>query len=161
MKHLFKLLMVFCMAVAFLSAHAQNAIPATGANATGSGGSASYTIGQVAFSTLTGVSGTITEGVQQPFEISVVSAVDDTWHIQLTCVVYPNPVSDFLTLKIKEREIKNMSYLLFGINGNLFETKEIIAPETAINMQNQVSGTYYLKIISGKRELKTFKIIKN
>jgi len=47
----------------------QQAILATGGNATGSGGTVSYTVGQAAYITQTGSGGTVTQGVQQPFEI--------------------------------------------------------------------------------------------
>jgi hypothetical protein len=53
--------------------HAQEAIPAGGGNASGSGGSASYSVGQVVYTTNTGTNGSAAQGVQQPYEISVVS----------------------------------------------------------------------------------------
>ena len=46
-------------------ANAQDAIPATGGDATGSGGSASYTVGQIGYTTNTGTNGSVAEGVQQ------------------------------------------------------------------------------------------------
>ena len=144
MNHHGKALLVFCMAVSMISVHAQNVIPATGADATGSGGTVSYTIGQVTFSSLSGTSGTVMHGVQQPYEISVVSAVDDAGDIQLSFTVYPNPVSGMLTLSIKDHEIKSLSYRMFGISGNLVDTKEIFAPEPIIHMQNPASGASFL-----------------
>jgi len=152
--------MTCCVLWFGITSQAQNAIPATGSNATGAGGTVSYTVGQVIYTTVSETSGTITHGVQQPYEISVVTGVDIV-DITLVCTVYPNPTTDFLTLKIADSENQNMSYWLYGVGGNLFETKKILSSETQISIGNQVSGIYFLKVISGTKEVKTFKIIKN
>ena len=44
--------------------YAQETVPATGGDATGSGGSASYSVGQMVYTTNTG-SGTVTQGVNK------------------------------------------------------------------------------------------------
>lgn len=141
--------------------YAQSTIPATGGNATGSGGSVSYTVGQITYQTISGTNGIVTQGVQQPYEISVVTSLEDVKDLSLTCSVYPNPTSNFLILKVGDNGNANFSYWLYGVNGNLIETKKILANETQISMGNQVTGTYFLKITSGKKEIITFKIIKN
>ncbi|MCF8297889.1 MAG: hypothetical protein K9J13_10125 [Saprospiraceae bacterium] len=79
---------------------AQEVIPATGGNATGSGGSVSYTIGQIVYSTNSGTTGSVAEGVQQPYEISEATAIEEAKDISLNCTAFPNPTKDFLTLKI-------------------------------------------------------------
>ncbi len=150
-----------CMLLFSILIHAQTAVTTSGGNASGASGTVSSTIGQVVYSTISGASGTITQGVQQPFEISVVSALEEAGDIKLDCSVYPNPTTDFLTLKIGDYENRNMTYWLYTVNGNLIETKKILDAETRISMGNQVSGTYFLKVTSGIKELITFKIIKN
>ena len=45
---------------------AQDAIANSGGNATGSNGTVSYTVGQVAYTSQTGASGSVAQGVQQP-----------------------------------------------------------------------------------------------
>jgi hypothetical protein len=49
----------------------QNTIPAAGGNAKGSGGSASFTVGQIFYTKLSGTNGTVIQGIQQPYEISM------------------------------------------------------------------------------------------
>lgn len=161
MKYLPKLFLAICMSICTISLHAQTAISATGGNASGTSGTVSYTIGQVVYTTLSGTSGTITQGVQQPFEIMVMTALEEFKDIKLSSSVFPNPTTDNLTLKIGDYEIRNMSYWLIGINGNLIETKEILDAETQISMEHQVTGTYFLKVTSDGKELITYKIIKN
>ena len=79
MKHNlnFKCIMFLC-SIFIASLQAQETIPATGGNASGSGGSVSYTIGQITYRTISGTNGAVTQGIQQPYEISVVTAVENT-----------------------------------------------------------------------------------
>jgi len=64
--------MVSCLCLTIIQG--QSTIPSTGGNATGSGGSVSYTVGQITYRTFSGTNGSIAEGVQQTYEISVVTA---------------------------------------------------------------------------------------
>lgn len=143
-----------------LTINAQEAIPATGGNATGSGGTVSYSAGQVVFTTNTGTNGSVAQGVQQPFEISIVTGLENTLGISLYCMVYPNPTTDFLTLKIDNYGNRKLSYKLFDVNGKLLEIKKINSNETIIVMTNFVPAIYFLNVIDNDKQVKTFKIIK-
>jgi len=156
-KSIFLLLFSFWLT----SAHAQDVVLTTGGNASGSGGSVSYSIGQVVFSTITGANGSIVQGVQQPIEISVVSEIDDNPDIVLQCSVYPNPTTNNLTLKFKNFKPENWSYQLYDINGNLLEDKKVEGDETKIMFSNLAPAIYFLKVSNGRNEIKTFKVIKN
>lgn len=145
----------------FFSIKAQNTIPATGGNAAGSGGSVSFTTGQVVYTVLTGSSGALSQGVQQPYEISVPTALEEASDISLIFSVYPNPAADYLILKTGEYEKGNLSYWLYNVGGTLIGTKNVLSSETFINMNGQTAGIYFLKITSGNKEIKTFKIIKH
>ena len=140
--------------------HSQTTITAAGGNATGTGGSASYSVGQVVYTMASGSQGSILQGVQQPYEISVVTGIEEE-NINLSFSVYPNPATDFLSLKIDNYDTEKLSYRLYDIRGNLLQNQNILAADTMIPMQNISKGAYILKIIFGVKELKTFKIIKN
>jgi len=155
-------LVVFCLIGFGSSIQAQNAIPASGGNASDSGGTVSYSVGQIVYTTNTSVSsGSVAQGVQQPFEISVITAIEQAEYITLVCSVYPNPASDFLTLKIENYDNKSLSYKLFDANGKLLESKKVISNETIISMANLLPSIYFLKVTDNQKEIKTFKIIKN
>ena len=139
---------------------AQETILASGGNVSGSGGSASYSVGQVVSTTDFGTTGSIARGVQQPYEISFITTIEQAKDIYLGCSAYPNPASDFLTLKIENYRIDNLSYMLSDVNGKLLENKKVEGNETSISMTNLLSGLYFLKIIDNQKEIKTFKIIK-
>jgi hypothetical protein len=132
----------------------------TGGNATGSGGTASYTVGQVAYQTHTGTTGSVAEGVQQPYEISVVTGIEEAKGITLSVSAYPNPTTDFLQLKVESEKLNHLSYQLFDIQGKLLQSEKITGNQTSIIMSNLVPATYFVKVTEGNKEVKTFKIVK-
>jgi len=159
-----KLVITFLLCFGLTGLQAQEAITSTGGNASGSGGTVSYTAGQIIYSTIAGANGSVAQGVQQPYEISVVSGIEDTENINLILSAYPNPTSDFLTLKIDASftySIQSASYQLYDIGGKFIETKKIEDFETTISMKHLIPTIYFLKIIHGRKVVKTFKIIKN
>ena len=152
-------LMAFCLYIVNVSG--QSAISATGGTATGSGGTVTYTVGQVAYSTFTGSSGSVAQGVQQPWEISTVTAIEKTEGITLEMSVYPNPTGGVLKLTIKEFNDKNLRFRLYDMNGILLQDKPIESEETEILLQGYSSTMYFLRIVNNKQEIKVFKIVKN
>jgi hypothetical protein len=154
-------LLLFGLALAGLQAQQiHESIPATGGNASGNGGSASYSVGLVFYNTSDGTSGSVSQGVQQPFEISVVTGINETKGITLQCTVYPNPAIDFLTLKVENYTTEALTYHLCDVNGKLLDSQKMEGNDAIIAMSNLISATYFLKVIQGNKELKTFKIIK-
>ncbi len=139
---------------------AQEVIPSSGGNATGSGGSASFTVGQLMYKTHEGATGSLAEGVQQPYEISTITGIEEAIGIVLVSSVFPNPTADFLTLRVEDNLSMELSYQLFDMTGRLLKNNKITASETTINMVRFSAGTYFLKIIDNKQDVKTFKIIK-
>jgi hypothetical protein len=141
--------------------HGQETIATTEGNFSGNGGSVTYSIGQVAFSAYSATNGSVIQGVQQPYEITVLTAIENTEDITLKCIIYPNPTSGSIKLSIGSPEIENMRYRLFDINGLLLQDAKIESEETEISMNNLAPSIYFLKVTKNKKELKTFKIIKN
>lgn len=143
------------------TSHAQQTLDAAGGEATGSGGSASYSVGQMFYHTHTGTNEySVAEGVQQPFEISVVTGIDDASDIMLECSVYPNPTRDVLSLKVENYMSERLTYQLFDMSGELLESKKLTGDKTIISMSGYVRATYFLKIVDDKKKIKVFKIIK-
>ena len=152
---------VLLLGLGLTGLQAQESINATGGNTSGSGGSVSYSVGQVVYTTHTGTSGSVAEGVQQPYEISVVTGLEEAQSINLSVTAYPNPTTDYLTLRIDEFEISNLSFQLYDMNGKLLQNEKITGNQTSIVMSNLLPATYFVKVIQGNKEVKTFKIIKN
>lgn len=160
-QHILKLLIVvstiFCE-TKYLQA--QQNTDASGGKGYGTGGSSSYSVGQIDYTVATGSGGKITQGLQQPYEILILSGIEET-DIILSLSAYPNPTSDFVILNIKNLNIQNMSYIVFDGNGKLIEKQKINSSQTLIDMANLANAVYFLKVLNKGIELKTFKIIKN
>ncbi len=161
MKHI-KLIIIsiFMLSLEISGLHAQETITTTGNSISGSGGTASFTVGQVFYKLHSGTSGSIIQGVQQPFEISVISGINQTTDINLTCSAYPNPATEFVKLTVKNYKDEAFSYQLYDICGKLLEDKQISGSETTIYMTKLVPAVYLLRVQDGYKEVKTFKIIK-
>ena len=137
----------------------QEIISPSAGDSSGSGGSLSYTIGQVFFNTIESDYGSLVEGVQQPFEFQTLST-PALLTVQLTAVTYPNPTTEFVLLKISDTALENLQYTLFDLNGKTIDSKKINSFSTKITMKNFGIGMYLLKLTKNNQPLKTFKIIK-
>lgn len=154
-------ILLFTIAISCVGLHAQVATPVTGGKASGTGGTVSYTVGQVGYETSTGLTGSVAPGVQQPYEIYVVASTVITGLIDLVYTVYPNPATERVQLKIDNYDVSGLEYQLFDMTGKLLQSKKIVSSETSIPLQTLSHSTYFLKIIKNNKEIKTFKIIKN
>jgi hypothetical protein len=145
------------------SAYAQQTINASGTDALGSGGSIAYSIGQVYYTTNTNAVGTVAEGVQQPYEISIITTLEQASAANINLQAYPNPTTNFLTLNSTSALLntQDLSFRLMDMNGKLIQYKRITNITETIAMENLPSATYVLKITSNNNEIKSFKIIKN
>ena len=162
------ILVFFCIA----DATAQETITSSGGKASGSGGSVSYSVGQLFYNIHTGTSGSVAEGVQQPWEISVVTGIPEAEGIDLILSAFPNPATDFLILRVENYDYQNLSYQLFDVNGRLIINKQLESNQARIDMTGLVYGVYFLRVYSKDvtdrtgisrppQEVKTFKIVKN
>lgn len=139
---------------------AQEAIPAADGNASGSGGSVSYTIGQVAYTFHTGSPGSVAQGIQQSFEISVVTELAEAGGIGLICSVFPVPAKNYVILKTENYNTADMWYQLYDESGRLLINNRVQGTETSVDMSHLVIATYVLSVRINNKIVKTFKIIK-
>ena len=160
MKKTKMLALLFLLGMSFSKLQAQETIVASGGNAVGSDGTASFSVGQVAYMYAAGSNGSVSQGVQQPFEI-VTLGVDDFPTITLAMLLYPNPTTSLVNLKIENLDTENLEYQLYDLQGKLLSNKKITQDETQINMESLASAIYLLKIFDSNKPIKTFKIIKN
>jgi len=155
-----KLSAVFLLGLGLTGLKAQESVNTTGGNAFGSSGSANYSVGQVTCQTHTGTSGSVAEGVQQPYEISVITGLKKAKGIKLSVSAYPNPTTNYLILEVKDFELLNLNYQLYDMNGKLLQSERIAGNQISIVMSNLVPATYFVKVIQNNKEEKTFKVIK-
>ena len=154
-----KLSALLLLGIGFNQGYAHQATTASGGDASGSGGSVGYSVGKIVYTTHTGSTGSVAQGVQQPYEISITVGMAEAG-IFLNLSAYPNPTTNYLMLQIDNYD-KALSYQLFDISGKLLETNTIVANSTTIKMEQLATATYFLKVTQNNKEVKTFKIIKN
>lgn len=142
---------------------AQEVVSTAGNEASGNGGVVSYTIGQVVYATNTGETGSVSEGVQQAFEVSVVNSLDETMGINIILSAYPNPTTDYFTLNVDTKdnlEISSLSYKMYDLNGKLLLNKSIKSNLTEISMKDFSPASYIFMVFKNNQAVKIFKIIK-
>jgi len=158
MKHIKTITSVTFLLLGLGVINAQETVTAAGGEATGTGGAVSYSVGQVVYTTNTGTNGSVAQGVQQPYEIYVTTSVNQT-AINLEMIVYPNPTTNYLNLKVEDNV--NLSYQLYDLQGKVIENKKVTADNTTIKMEALPKATYFLKVTDNNKTVKTFKVIKN
>ncbi len=139
--------------------YSQQAVIPAGGNATGSSGNVSFTVGQVNYTSNSSSNYSVSQGVQQPFEISILS-VDKQFPTTIQLKAYPNPTSDFITLDIDNLDIEGLQYTLIDINGKIIIEEALMQQQTIINFTSIPSSTYFIKVTVKDKNVKTFKIVK-
>jgi len=158
MKHKQLKLCFLLFLVGLTEVKAQESVVSTGANISGSGGTVSYSVGQIVYNKNSDTNFTEAQGVQQPYEISVTTNINQFMGINL--FAYPNPTSDFLILEVTDNKLSNLNFQLIDISGKLLNSGKITDIQTNINMITFTPATYFLKVIQVDNEIRTFKIIK-
>ena len=139
---------------------AQESANASGGDATGSGGTIAYSIGQVVYTTYTGSSGSVGQGVQHAYEIFTVDIEETTLSISL--IAFPNPTADNLTLQISDFNKENLTYQFYDIGGKLLSNGQVTGQQTEINTSSLPPATYFINVLNQEdKKVQSFKIIKN
>jgi len=139
--------------------HAQESVNSAGGNATGSGGSASYSIGQVVYTTNTGSAGSVAQGVQHAYEIFPVGN-SNLQNVSITA--WPNPTADMLVLNMTNYNQEKYTYMMYDALGKIVINGNIKTPQTNISTEQLAIATYFLNIYDqGNQQVQSFKIIKN
>lgn len=160
-KYIREIIVISCLLLCgFNGLFAQQNTNVVGGSAYGAGGSVSYSIGQMDYVTATGGGGSVTEGLQQPFEILIISGIEES-DINLSLAVYPNPTNDFVVLNVQNTNTLDMTYALYNIEGKLIEKQGLNGDQTTIAMKDLANGIYFIKVLRKSTEVKIFKVIKN
>jgi hypothetical protein len=141
-------------------AQAQESANSSGGDAIGSGGTIAYSVGQLVYTTYTGSSGSVAQGVQHAYEIFTVGIKETELNISLTA--YPNPTTENLTLQISDYNNEKLEYQLFDMQGKQLSNGQVTAKQTQIIMNGLPTATYFIYIVNQEnKKVQSFKIIKN
>ena len=139
------------------TSRAQQGTVATGSDAAGAGGSLSYSVGQVGYTSVQSSGGTAVQGVQQPYEY-LVMAVSPESTSSLGVGVAPNPTSDGVQLTLTTVPEHAQRYALVDAAGHVLRTGVITGTTLHIPMADLPRATYVLHIDGPSTT--TFRIIK-
>lgn len=160
MKKFFVILSISaCLYCSTNNAFAQSGVHTSGGNASGTGGSVSYSVGQVFYSSQSGSNGALIQGVQQPFEL-VVTEVKGAISSLVKCEAFPNPAVKDLKIRISGEMPEKASWKMVDVKGVTLLKGELNQAETLVSVANLPMATYTLQISSEKKDIQTFKVIK-
>ena len=153
--------LLFALVTVHSIALAQDVLVSGGGETSGAGGSASYSVGQVFISTYEDNNGSVSEGIQQTYVISVLGEI--TSKVLANANIFPNQAQHYITLSIDNynKIAGELSYYFYNLNGTLLDNKVMVTPETNIDMEHLASGIYFVKLINGQKLIKTFRVVKN
>jgi len=151
---------LFFLLVSAGFAFGQASLNAAGTTSTDEGGSISFSVGVMAYTTVAGEGGSLEQGVQHQYEISEVSTIREVRGITLSMKVFPNPTTDFLILNVGSEDASSFSYRLYDAHGKVLNSAAITTQETYIPMSQYVAALYFVKVFRNNREVKTFKVLK-
>jgi hypothetical protein len=133
----------------------QNAILGAGGEAIGTGGSASYSLGQVfdGFSSNGTIS--IQEGVQQTYILSTDGLIELSSE---TILLYPSPSIDHVNIEFKDENF-NFNFVIISMEGYLMRKGFFNSPNSTIDLKDIPSGEYFIVLTSDTSYFKS-KLIK-
>ncbi len=140
-------------------ANAQVSINTTGGDASGNDGTVAYSIGQLFYSTNNSASGTISQGVQQPYEIFSLGIDANKQNISLS--IYPNPTADLLQLRLNDNNSGEITYQLFDMKGQLIHSEAVKNNQAYVDMRELPSASYVLHVTNANNLVQSFKILKH
>ena len=161
-----KTLLAATILLSAIGLFAQSETTTSGGEAKGSGGIVSYTIGQIAYQSQGGSCGTVSQGVQQTYQISTATGIENKAISLVQVSAYPNPATDYLTLQIDNSaqtrpDLSQLSCQLYDMQGKLLQSQKLTNNQTKIDMSALVSSIYFVRVINKNQSIKVFKIIKN
>lgn len=139
------------------AAIAQETVSSAGNYHENAGISISWTLGEPVIETLQSESIILTQGFQQS-NITVTS-VEEWPQLDFTISAFPNPASEILNIYI-DTEQDELLYSLYELSGKTIASGIIAGNNHQIDVSHLKAGTYFLKITTRNKMLKTFKIVK-
>ena len=159
-----RIFFVFCFSLSahHTELHAQSSVHTAGADALGTGGTASFSIGQVMYTGIEGQGGYAGSGVQQPYTITMVGSIDPAPGVSVS--FFPNPVqeNDFLVINMDSGYDASARYSIEirDLYGKRLIVQEMNEMSTAIPVGDYASGLYLLTVLKNDSTIRIFKVVK-
>ena len=120
-------------------------VGSAGASGAQQGLTYSYTVGEVVISRISSGDRVLTQGFHQPEHTRIVTVGDPVfadWNIE----VFPNPVSDVLTVRFSEQKGPFLSGMVVDLAGRIIRANVILNEPSgsSIDCSNWQAGVYFL-----------------
>jgi len=135
----------------------QNAVSSTGGHFKTTGGSTSFTVGQVAYVLKKGTSSYLNEGVQQVYTKKT-TPIEELVYLK-EVQLYPNPTQEIMTLILSSMEDVQVRYTIMDYLGKEIKNGNILSEKSEISLRDLPSGNYFISLKS-KKEIRIFKMVK-
>lgn len=133
--------------------HAQECLLSAGGDLSGTGGTISFSIGQIVVTPLTENVG-LYPGVQQPYISGSITAIEEEEESNIE--LYSDPASPEITIRMNELK-ENIQYQVYHLDGILLQQRKLEERETRFSLR---SGWYIVLLTEEGKFIKRFKIIK-
>ncbi len=153
-----RLVILFAFVLSLNTVQAQNNTVSAGGDASGSNGSVSYSVGQIFYTAAEGENGSVNQGVQQAYDIGVITGVENA---DILANLFPNPTVGNVQLNISNFESNAFQMNLFDASGKLIFTRKIETSTSLFSLNECASGVYTLSILKDKKQVKSFRIVRN
>lgn len=138
---------------------AQSSPVAAGGDVSGAGGSLSYSIGLIDYRQFDETSGTLYEGVQQPYELFSVGL--EEWDSNVAISAYPNPMTSQLTIAFPDEVLENMRFTMTDESGRVIQNGLLDEKETVIDVLALARANYFLTVYRKDQSVRVYKLVKN
>ena len=139
------------------SSFGQNALSTTGGHFKSTGGSTSFTVGQVAYVLKKGTGSYLNEGVQQVYTKKT-TPIEELVYLK-EVQLYPNPTQETFNLIISTKEDVQIRYTIMDYLGKEIRNGNILSEKSEITLMDLPAGNYFISLKS-KKENRIFKIVK-
>lgn len=154
----------FFIAIASLccsSSYGQSSLNSSGGDAFSSQGSVAYSIGQVFVQISESPEISVSEGVQQPYEISLINTIFEEGVVEVNLIAYPNPTMSDLNIELQGWRHEKASFEVYDALGKKVSAGDFNQSTLSIDARLWSSGNYFLHIYSPDGEqAASVKIIK-
>ena len=143
--------------LSFVPSFGQNSISTTGGHIKSTGGSTSFTVGQVAYVLKKGNGAYLNEGVQQVYTKNT-TPIEELDYLK-EVLLYPNPTQETFTLIMSTKEDVLVRYTIMDYLGKEIKNGDILTEKSEISLVDLPSGNYFITLKS-KKEHRIFKMVK-
>ena len=95
--------------------------------------------------------------MQQTFVLTLLGGIETN---PFELATFPNPTTDVITLKAQQYHGEKLQYQLYDLEGRLIDQQDIVSGETQIDLSQQPSNIYLLRVSDDRSMTTTFKIVK-